>query len=43
MLGHTDVSITLSVYSHVLPDMQDEAAKVINSFFAKEKQEEFDV
>jgi site-specific recombinase XerD len=26
MLGHADVSITLSIYAHVLPDMQDEAA-----------------
>jgi integrase len=23
MLGHSDVSITLSIYAHVLPDMQD--------------------
>ena|SRR3712207_5957373 len=26
MLGHADVSITLSIYAHVLPDMQDKAA-----------------
>jgi integrase len=26
MLGHTDVGITLSVYAHVLLDMQDGAA-----------------
>ncbi|MED1089749.1 site-specific integrase [Bacillus paramycoides] len=26
-LGHTDISITLSVYSHVLPNMQEEAVK----------------
>ena len=27
MLGHSDVSITLSIYAHVLPDMQDGAAE----------------
>ena len=26
LLGHTDVSLTLNVYSHVLPDMGDTAA-----------------
>ena len=26
LLGHSDVSITLNVYSHVLPDMGDAAA-----------------
>jgi hypothetical protein len=26
MLGHADVGITLSIYAHVLPDMQDGAA-----------------
>ncbi len=33
MLGHADVGITLSVYAHVLPDMQDEAAKAMDSVF----------
>ncbi len=28
ILGHSSVSLTLSTYSHVLPDMQGEAAKV---------------
>ncbi len=27
MLGHADVSITLSIYAHVLPDMQSTAAE----------------
>jgi len=27
MLDHSDVSITFSIYAHVLPDMQDGAAK----------------
>ncbi len=26
MAGHADVSITLSIYGHVLPDMQSTAA-----------------
>ena len=26
MLGHADVGITLSIYAHVLPGMQDGAA-----------------
>ena len=26
LLGHADVSLTLNVYSHVLPDMGDAAA-----------------
>jgi hypothetical protein len=30
--------ITLSVYALVLPDMQDEAAKAMDSFFARREQ-----
>jgi integrase len=30
MLGHADVSITLSIYAHVLPDMQDGAADAMD-------------
>jgi integrase len=26
MLGHASVSITLDIYAHVLPDMQQDAA-----------------
>lgn len=29
MLGHSTVAITLDIYSHVLPDMQEDAAAVI--------------
>lgn len=29
MLGHSSVAITLDIYSHGLPDMQDEAARAI--------------
>lgn len=31
MLGHASVSITLDLYSHVLPDMQQDAAEVMAS------------
>ena len=26
MLGHSSITLTLQTYSHVLPDMQDDAA-----------------
>ena len=32
-LGHTKVGITLDLYSHVLPDMQDMAAEAMNQLF----------
>jgi hypothetical protein len=35
MLAH--VSITLSVYLHVMPDMQRDAAQVMDRLFAKEE------
>jgi hypothetical protein len=30
MLGHADVSTTLSIYAHVLPDMQGPAADAMD-------------
>jgi integrase len=30
MLGHADVSTTLSIYAHVLPDMQSETASAMD-------------
>ena len=27
MLGHSSISVTLDIYSHLLPDMQEKAAK----------------
>ncbi len=27
-LGHTDISMTLRMYSHVLPNMQEDAVKI---------------
>jgi len=29
MLGHSSISITLDIYSHLLPDMQEKAAKAL--------------
>jgi len=29
MLGHASVSITLDIYSHLLPDMQEKAAQAL--------------
>ena len=29
MLGHASVSITLDIYSHVIPDMQQDAAAIM--------------
>jgi integrase len=32
-LGHANISITLDTYSHVLPDMQEEAAAKVSDLF----------
>jgi integrase len=34
ILGHADAAMTLNVYSHVLPNMQDEAARRIDSILS---------
>lgn len=31
ILGHTDISLTLDTYSHVMPDMQDHAASIMDA------------
>jgi integrase len=31
LLGHADISLTLNVYSHVLPDMGDAAAGAMDA------------
>ena len=33
-LGHADISTTLSVYTHVLPDMQGGAADAMDDIFS---------
>jgi integrase len=32
-LGHSNIKVTLDTYSHVLPTMQDEAAKAIDDLY----------
>jgi integrase len=34
MLGHSRIGTTLDTYSHVLPDMQDEAVRRFGSLFS---------
>jgi integrase len=34
MLGHASIAITLDTYSHVLPDMQDSAARAMEEAFS---------
>ena len=34
MVGHAQISTTLDTYSHVLPNMQDEAVKRFGSLFS---------
>ncbi|MFI5271441.1 MAG: tyrosine-type recombinase/integrase [Ktedonobacterales bacterium] len=34
MLGHATVAITLDIYSHVLPDMQQDATAVLDALLA---------
>ena len=31
MLGHSSITVTMDVYSHVLPDMQQQAASAMDS------------
>ena len=33
-LGHSTISITLDMYSHVLPGLQEEAAEKMNNFLS---------
>jgi integrase len=37
MLGHADVTVTLKVYSHVLPGMQQQAADAMDRLFAQRR------
>jgi integrase len=31
LLGHADISLTLNVYSHILPDMEDAAGGAMDA------------
>ena len=37
-LGHASVATTMDIYSHVLPDMQDEFAKAVANLIKREPQ-----
>ena len=34
MLGHSSVSITLNIYSHLLPDMQEKAIEALEELLS---------
>ena len=36
LLGHADISMTLGTYSHVLPEMHQEAASIIAAAMRKQ-------
>ncbi len=36
-LGHSNIKTTLDIYSHILPNMQEEAANQIDALFSKSK------
>jgi integrase len=36
MLGHADVSMTLRIYAHVMPHMQQAAATIMDDIFDPE-------
>uniref|UniRef100_UPI0022AC7613 tyrosine-type recombinase/integrase n=1 Tax=Klebsiella pneumoniae TaxID=573 RepID=UPI0022AC7613 len=36
-LGHASVGITMDLYSHVMPDMQDQAADAISKLLRRQK------
>lgn len=37
LLGHSDISLTLNTYSHVMPELKRQAAAKLNSLFTKKK------
>ena len=40
MLGHNQISMTMDIYSHVLPTMQEDAASKLNDVFTEHDEEE---
>jgi integrase len=36
LLGHTEISMTMDIYSHVMPTMQEEAMERLNEVFKDE-------
>jgi integrase len=37
VLGHSSASVTMDVYSHVLPDMQEKAAAAMDELLSEER------
>lgn len=37
LLGHNQISMTMDIYSHVLPTMQKEAMSMMNDVFIEQK------
>jgi integrase len=37
VLGHSSVSVTMDIYSHVLPDMQEKAAEEMDVLLSDER------
>jgi integrase len=37
MLGHASIAITLDIYSHVLPDMQEQAAAAMEDILTRRR------
>jgi len=42
LLGHRGIRTTANIYSHVLPDMQGETARAMDSIFETEERKDFD-
>src|SRR5579863_2185430 len=42
LLGHTQISMTMDIYSHVLPGMQEDAVNRLHDALAKKEDEEND-
>ena len=38
MLGHSDITLTLNTYSHVMPEIKQAAARAIDGMFKLDKQ-----
>jgi integrase len=37
ILGHSSVSVTMDVYTHVLPDMQEKAAEAMDGLLSDDR------
>jgi len=40
ILGHSQISMTMDIYSHVLPTMQEEAMNKLNDIIGTQKDDE---